>query len=105
MLCDSPSNYMAEPECFDLTPKQKKVADFLGEFGAAAVKEAAYMCGVTDAVVKRLCANGAAEEYEAEVLRKVEDFADEQRSPEDIVLSEQQQNARDQRGDLLRHAD
>ena len=87
--------YMAEPECFDLTPKQKKVADFLMEFGAAAVKEAAYMCGVTDAVVKRLCANGAAEEYEAEVLRKVEDFADEQRSPEDIVLSEQQQNARD----------
>ena len=51
--------------------------------------------GVTEAVVKRLCANGAAEEYEAEVLRKVEDFADEQRSPEDIVLSDEQQNARD----------
>lgn len=87
--------YMSQPESFDLTPKQKKVADFLAEFGAAAVREAAYMCGVTEAVVKRLCANGAAEEYEAEVLRKVEDFADEQRSPEDIVLSAQQQNARD----------
>ncbi len=87
--------YMSKPESFDLTPKQKKVADFLSEFGAAAVKEAAYMCGVTETVVKRLCANGAAEEYEAEVLRKVEDFADEQRSPEDIVLSDQQQNARD----------
>lgn len=87
--------YMSQPESFDLTPKQKKVADFLAEYGAAAVKESAYMCGVTEAVVKRLCANGAAEEYEAEVLRKVEDNADEQRNVEDIVLSHQQQTARD----------
>ncbi|EWM54632.1 replication restart helicase PriA [Ruminococcus flavefaciens] len=87
--------YMSSPEKFDLTPKQKKAADFLAEYGAAAVKEAAYMCGITEAVIKRLCANGAAEEYEAEVLRKVEDLADEARSPEDIVLSEEQQKARD----------
>ena len=87
--------YMSTPEDFDLTPKQKTVADFLSEFGAAAVREAAYMCGVTEAVVKRLCANGAAEEYEAEVLRRVEDFADEVRRPEDIVLSAEQQRARD----------
>ncbi|MDD7515987.1 primosomal protein N' [Ruminococcus flavefaciens] len=87
--------YMSAPEGFELTPKQKKVADFLAEFGSAAVKEAAYMCGVTDAVVKRLCANGAAEEYEAEVLRKVEDYADEKRSPQDIVLSDEQQKAHD----------
>ena len=87
--------YMSTPEDFDLTPKQKAVADFLAEFGAAAVREAAYMCGVTEAVVKRLCANGAAEEYEAEVLRRVEDFADEVRRPEDIVLSAEQQRARD----------
>ncbi len=87
--------YMSTPEDFDLTPKQKAVADFLAEFGAAAVREAAYMCGVTEAVVKRLCAGGAAEEYEAEVLRRVEDFADEVRRPEDIVLSDEQQRARD----------
>ena len=87
--------YMSSPEDFDLTPKQKTVADFLAEFGAAAVREAAYMCGVTEAVVKRLCAGGAAEEYEAEVLRRVEDFADEVRRPEDIVLSAEQQRARD----------
>ena len=87
--------YMSTPEDFDLTPKQKAVADFLAEFGAAAVREAAYMCGVTEAVVKRLCAGGAAEEYEAEVLRRVEDFADEVRRPEDIVLSAEQQRARD----------
>ena len=85
--------YMSAPESFDLTPKQKQVADFLSEYGSAAVREAAYMCGVTESVVKRLCANGAAEEYEAEVLRRVEDYADEKRSPADIILSAEQQKA------------
>ena len=87
--------YTASPERFSLTVKQKAVADFLGEYGTAAVKEAAYMCGVTEAVIKRLCATGAAEEYEAEVLRRVEDHADEVRRPGDIVLSEEQQRAHD----------
>ncbi len=87
--------YMTSPEDFDLTPKQKQAADFLSEYGTAAVKEAAYMCGITESVIKRLCANGAAEEYEAEVLRKVGDGGDETRSPADIVLSEEQQAARD----------
>ena len=87
--------YISSPESFDLTPKQKKAADFLSEYGAAAVRETAYMCGITESVIKRLCAGGAAEEYEAEVLRKVEDLSDERRSPGDIVLSEEQQRARD----------
>ena len=88
--------YMSAPESFDLTPKQKQVAEFLSEYGSAAVREAAYMCGVTESVVKRLCANGAAEEYEAEVLRRVEGDAEEKRCPEDIVLSEEQQRAHDE---------
>ncbi|WP_303799692.1 primosomal protein N' [Ruminococcus flavefaciens] len=88
--------YMTAPESFDLTPKQKQVAAFLSEYGSAAVREAAYMCGVTESVVKRLCANGAAEEYEAEVLRRVEGDAEEKRCPEDIVLSEEQQRAHDE---------
>ena len=87
--------YMSAPESFDLTPKQKQVAEFLSEYGSAAVREAAYMCGVTESVVKRLCANGAAEEYEAEVLRRVEGDAEEKRRPEDIVLSPEQQRAHD----------
>lgn len=87
--------YLSCPQDFDLTPKQKKVALFLEEFGDAAVREAAYMCGVTEAVVKRLCANGAAEEYEAEVLRRVEDYGEEARDPSDIVLSDEQQKAHD----------
>ena len=87
--------YMSAPESFDLTPKQKQVAEFLSEYGSAAVREAAYMCGVTESVVKRLCAGGAAEEYEAEVLRRVEGYAEEKRRPEDIVLSPEQQKAHD----------
>ena len=87
--------YMSALESFDLTPKQKQVAEFLSEYGSAAVREAAYMCGVTESVVKRLCAGGAAEEYEAEVLRRVEGDAEEKRRPEDIVLSPEQQRAHD----------
>lgn len=64
--------YLEFPEKFKLTPKQKKTADFLEECGSASVRELAYMCGVTTAVVKRLAANGAAEEYTSEVLRTVD---------------------------------
>ena len=87
--------FLREPECFKLTPKQKLVADFLLEYGSAAEKEAAYMCGVTVAVVKRLAANGAAEEYEAEILRGVDDGAETRCDPDSIVLSVEQQAAHD----------
>lgn len=88
-------NYINAPDSFKLTPKQKKVAGFLGEFGASSVKEAAYMCGVTADVIKRLTAHGAAEEYEAEIFRGVDSEYDERRNPEDINLSEEQQKAHD----------
>ena len=87
--------YLSEPDKFRLTPKQKKAADFLSESGAVSVKEAAYMCGVSADVIKRLCANGAAAEYETEVLRSVRDGADERCDPDDITLSEEQQRAHD----------
>lgn len=87
--------YLDAPESFRLTPKQKKTADFLEEFGTASVKEAAYMCGVTADVVKRLAANGAAEEYDAEVFRGVECGESERRDSGDIVLSDEQQKAHD----------
>ena len=88
--------YLADPTRFDLTPKQKKAAEFLTEYGAASVKEVAYMCGFTDAVIKRLAASGAAEEYDMEVLRGVEDGSDEHIDPRDVVLSEEQQAAHDE---------
>ena len=87
--------FQREPERFKLTPKQKQVADFLLEYGSAAEKEAAYMCGVTAAVVKRLAANGAAEEYDVEILRGVDDGADTKCDPDSIVLSDEQQAAHD----------
>ncbi len=87
--------YLENPEAFRLTPKQLKTAEFLREFGCASVKEAAYMCGVTTAVIKRLTACGAAEEYDSEVFRAVEDNTEEVRSVKDVVLSQEQQSARD----------
>lgn len=87
--------YISSPESFELTPKQRKTADFLMECGCASEKELAYMCGVTPAVIKRLAVNGAAQEYEQEVMRTVEDGSEVKRNPEDIVLSPEQQNARD----------
>lgn len=87
--------YLDSPESFRLTPKQKKTADFLAECGESSVRETAYMCGVTVDVVKRLAANGAAEEYEAETFREVGCDCDERANPDDIVLSEEQQKAHD----------
>ncbi|MBR2283139.1 MAG: primosomal protein N' [Ruminococcus sp.] len=91
--------YLESPDSFRLTPKQKKAAQFLSEYGEASVKEAAYMCGVTDTVIKRLAAAGAAEEFEQETFRRAEpdittDGEDITR-PEDIQLTDEQQNARD----------
>ncbi|MCR5728966.1 MAG: primosomal protein N' [Ruminococcus sp.] len=88
-------SYLDAPDNFQLTPKQKKVAEFLFEYGTAATKEAAYMCGVTSAVVKRLIANGAAEEYTAETLRSVDDGSEERCDSESIILSDEQQKAHD----------
>ncbi|MBQ8960119.1 MAG: primosomal protein N' [Ruminococcus sp.] len=88
--------YMSSPENFDLTSKQKKAVEFLKEYGAAAVKEAAYMCGFTTAVIKRLCAAGAAEEYDMEVYRPVEDGSQERLDPDEVILSGEQQAVHDQ---------
>lgn len=87
--------YLSEPDNFKLTPKQKSAADFLMENGSMTVREAAYMCGVSADVIKRLAANGAAEEYEAEVLRHVDDGSEERADPDSIVLSNEQQQAHD----------
>lgn len=87
--------YINSPDSFRLTPKQKKTADFLMECGCASVREVTYMCGVTAAVVKRLTVCGAAEEYDSEIFRRVEMTEDEKRSPDEIILSDEQQNAHD----------
>lgn len=93
--------YIQSPEEFRLTPKQKKTAEFLMEYGCASEKEAAYMCGVTLAVVKRLIANGVAEEFECEVLRSVGVSECIKRDISDVRLSDEQQNVFDSVSDML----
>lgn len=88
--------YLSDPQSFKLTPKQKKAAEFLKNWGAASVKEAAYMCGFTEFVIKRLVANGAAEEYDAEILRSVEDGSVERIDPDSTILSEEQRSVHDE---------
>lgn len=95
-------SYIADPSAFRITPKQKKVADFLMEIGCAAVKEAAYMCGVTAAVMKRLVDSGAADEYDAETLRSVDICSDGRRSISELTLSEEQQSVRDEVLEVLK---
>lgn len=89
------SDYLLSPQSFKLTPKQKKAAELLTEYGSASEKELAYMCGVTLAVIKRLVANKAAEEFECEVLRSVDVNGLDKRSIADVVLSEEQQKVFD----------
>ena len=89
-------DFLCDPTAFRLTPKQERAADFLREWGTASVKEAAYMCGFTESVFKRLVANGAAEEYDMELLRSVDDGAEEYVDPDSTVLSEEQQAVHDE---------
>lgn len=89
-------DFLCNPTAFRLTPKQERAADFLREWGTASVKEAAYMCGFTESVFKRLVANGAAEEYNMELLRSVDDGAEESINPDSTVLSEEQQAVHDE---------
>ena len=87
--------YLNDPCQFSLTPKQKKAADFLKEYGSASVRETAYMCGFTEAVVKRLVVNRAAVEYDMEIFRAVDDFSGGQVNIDDTVLSDEQQTVHD----------
>lgn len=86
-------DYLNNSDKFTLTSKQKKAVEFLSEYGAAAIRETAYMCGFTESVIKRLVKNGVAEEYEAEVMRPAYKISAENVSPSYTVLSDEQQSA------------
>ncbi len=85
--------FTEDSSAFKLTPKQKNVVSLLEENGAAAVKELCYLCGVTDQVVKNMLKNGVVTSFDYEVIRT--SGAEAVQDPDDIVLSEQQQNAYD----------
>lgn len=88
------SEYLEEPDRFSLTPKQKKIADILSGDISYALSEICYICGVTAAVPNAMYKNGVVEIYEKRVMRDIED-AEETENIDDLVLTEQQQNAFD----------
>ena len=88
------SEYLEEPGMFSLTPKQKKIADILSGDISYALSEICYICGVTAAVPNAMYKNGVVEIYEKRVMRDIKD-AEENENIDDLVLTEQQQNAFD----------
>ncbi len=73
-----------------LTAKQKKVADFLTEVGAASVKEICYACAVTKAVLKNLEKCNIIELFDNVVSRSLTAFSEATKSVDDIILSDEQ---------------
>lgn len=74
-----------------ITKMQQKVVDLLQETGAVSEKEACYLCGVTKAVVKKLIENGVVESYVVQPPLLSYDISIKPHSPEEIVLSDEQQ--------------
>ncbi len=79
----------------DFTPKQRLVEEFLSENEAASLKEVMYYVGVTRTVIQSLLKHGVVEEYKYEVFRAPKISKRECISPDDIVLSDEQQAAYD----------
>lgn len=86
--------YEAQAAAFHPTPKQMAAIRVLQEHGSLSEKECAYLAGVTAVVLKNLVKSGIAENYTEELLRVARD-AKVTVSPEDTVLSAEQQAAFD----------
>lgn len=85
--------YLSEEKVFKLTAKQKTVVNFLVENQSSSIKEILYSCNVTKLVVNNLIKLGAVEAFEYENFRS--DYANSValKSPQDIVLSNEQKSA------------
>ena len=77
------------------TPKQKEVMEFLSEVGAACVKEISYFTAAGKAVVEGLEKKGVLEFFEQEAFRRPYKESFPHYDPNEIILSEEQQNAFD----------
>ena len=86
--------FLADETAFRPTPKQSAAVSILRAHEALSVKECAYLSGVTEAVINNLIKAGIAEPFTAELLRVPRD-AQATVSPDDTVLSAQQQAAYD----------
>ena len=83
--------YLSGEICVDLTPKQNLVVNLLQECECASVKEICYLVNVTPTIIKRLAEKGVVTQYDFEVLRPVNSIDVENKSLDDIVLSESQE--------------
>ncbi len=91
------------PEYTDirLTAKQKEVVKLLNDIGEASVKEICYFTGLTSAVINTLVKNGVAEYFERQII-SLPDMQDYVPVKEDIVLTDEQQNAFNSLNELIK---
>lgn len=75
-----------------LTERQREIAQIVEAAGSVSVKELQYFTGVSPSVVNTLVKKGVLISFEKQEFRAVY-TADEVASPEEIVLTEEQQNA------------
>ena len=83
--------YLSGEICVDLTPKQNLVVNLLQECECASIKEICYLVNVTPTIIKRLAEKRVVTQYDFEVLRTVKSIDVENKSLDDIVLSESQE--------------
>lgn len=80
-------------ERFSFTPKQSMVISLLEESGCASLKEVCYMTNCTSALIKRMVKNRIVVEYKYETLRDAIGDLGERKSPDDIILNDEQSKA------------
>lgn len=87
--------YLGNAENFSLTAKQKQLADILSTNNSVSIKEACYLCGVGKTVAQKLVEKGVAVEYDFESYRTVTLSQKGNISPDDIILSDSQNDVFD----------
>lgn len=86
-------NYICGEVKAKLTPKQKKVIDFLAENASASIKEICYISNVTSIVIKNLIRSGVLDEFDYQVFRTPLNENVEKISLSDIKLNSEQNEA------------
>lgn len=85
--------FLSGGKIFKLTEKQTKVVSLLEECSCASIKELSYMCGITSSVIFGLIKKQVLTQYNYETLRSPWDTQEIKAYPEDIKLSDAQENA------------
>lgn len=87
--------FLSGDQEFSFNPKQMLVIKLLQESGSASVKEVCYMTNCTPTIVKRLCDKGILHRFKYEVMRSAVGEISERKSPDDIILNDEQTAAYD----------